>query len=293
MKNITNYNNTRRLHCLLLCALLCLLLTVTCQAQALPNNDYHCITHFENGSINWTTGVITAVGKASPKDNTELSHESVPGAARAGANRQIIQILKNIRIQPGLTVEEYASKNDIILAGIEKTARDAVVSRQYYTSDLAVELKVSTSMLGGFLQLVLPEDIRQITRINPELPLKTKTTEGRNLHTGLLIDARGLVVEPVLSPVIISEQGHDIYSGEFISREFAVKNGVCKYICSMEEAINDRRIGNYPIVLKALRTEGKQNAAIVISMSDYLLLEKATERHTFLKECKVVIVKDQ
>ena len=151
---------------------------------------------------------------------------------------------------------------------------------------------IKTSMFGGFLQLVLPEEIRQIPKISPEIREKSIKMIGENLYTGLIIDARGLGIEPVLNPLIVNEQGHDIYSSVFISREFAVQKGVCKYLCSMDQALKDTRVGNHPMVFKGLRIEGKPNTAIVIRMSDYHLLEKATERHTFLKECRIIIVKD-
>ncbi len=252
-----------------------------------------CFTRFENGAVNWTTGNISAIGKASPKDNSETSHELVPGLARADAKRQLMEILKQIKINPSLSVADYASKNDILLAGIEKTARDAVISKQYYTSALAVEIMLETSMFGGFLQLILPEEIRQIPKINPEI-LQKKDVEliREPLFSGLIIDAKGIGVEPVLNPVIVSEQGHEIYSSTFISRDFAVQNGVCKYFCSMDQALMDKRIGSHPLIFKGLRMEGKPNTAIVISMSDYRVLEKATERHGFLKECRVIIIID-
>ncbi|WP_299979151.1 hypothetical protein [Desulfobacula sp.] len=263
-----------------------------CMASQDQPKGYHCITQFENGTINWSTGKISAIGKASPEDNRETSHESVPGSARAGANRQLIDILKQIKINNILSVGEYASKNDVILAGMEKTARDAIILKQYYTSALSVEIMIETSMFGSFLQLILPEEIRQISKISPDIPREDIKMTGENFYTGLIIDARGLGVEPVLNPLVVSEQGHNIYSSVFISREFAVQNGVCKYLCSMDQALKDKRIGNNPMVFKGLRKEGKPNTAIVISMSDYRLLEKATERHTFLKECRIIIVKD-
>lgn len=254
---------------------------------------YHCITRFDNGAINWSTGHISAVGKASPEDNRETSHESVPGSARADANRQILEILKQIKINTTLSVDMYASKNDVILAGMEKTARDAVISKQYYTSALAVEIMIETSMFGGFLQLVLPEEIRQIPKISPDIRKENLNEGGGIPYTGLIIDVKDLGIEPVISPVIISEQGDDVYSPVFISREFAVQNGVCKYICSMDQALQDKRVGNHPLVIRGLRKGEEPDTAIVISMSDYRLLEKATERHTFLKECRVIMVMDE
>jgi len=265
-----------------------------CLADQSGPESFHCLTRFEHGTINWTTGNIQAIGRASVEDNTKTSHRSVPGSARADANRHIIDILKQLIIYNSLSVGEYASKNDVILAGIEKTARDAVIKKQYYTSALSVEIIIETNMFGGFLQLVLPERIKQIPQINFENPGKKEKSRKpeKNLYTGLIIDARKLDVEPVLNPVIISEQGHDVYSSTFISREFAVQNGVCKYFCNMEEALKDDRIGSHPLVLKGLRSAGEQNRALVISMSDYNSLEKITERHPFLKECRLIIVTD-
>ncbi len=264
-----------------------------CTAELAPQmiSGSDCITQFKTGEINWSTGKILATGKATPKDKSQASIESIPGSARADANRGIIDILKQIKINSSITVGAYAAKNDIILAGMEKTAWDAVAIKQYYTSAFAVELSIETSMYGGFLQLVLPEEIRQIPKINPQINAKEQTRNDQTDFTGLIIDAKGLEVTPVLNPIIISEQGHDVYSSVFISREFAVQNGVSKYVCHLEEAFHDSRIGNHPLVIKGLRKSGKEDA-VVISMADYQILEKTTERHRFLAECRVVIVID-
>ncbi len=262
--------------------------------NALPGDQ--CITRFKTGTINWTTGQITAQGHASPQDNKNQTHDVVLGSARADANRCLLEILKNLRISNSLTVGGYASGNDIILAGVEATARDAVTVRQYYTSALDVELTVETQIFGGFLQLVLPEEIRQITAISPEaknLPPVADNPSTAIPYTGLIIDARELDFDPVLYPVILSEQGHDIYSAVFISREFAVQKGVCRYTCTMAAAKISERIGPNPFVFKGLRKSGKDHSAIVISTADTKTIEKATERHTFLKECRVVIVLGQ
>lgn len=269
---------------------LCLLCIPTgAAAPFVPQSD-HCITLFDNGEIDWGTGKVTAIGKASPKDNKDGANESVPGSAKADASRNIIQILKQIKIRKTLTVGQYASRNDIILAGIEKTARDAVITKQYYTSALDVEIQIETSIGGGFLQLVLPDDIRQISRIDAEKPMPPNQGMENIPYTGLIIDAQGLQLEPVLYPTIVSEQGNEIYSSLFISREFAVQYGVCTYVCSMDKAIQEKRIGPHPLIFKALRKSSDKNASVVISMADTKQIEKATERHIFLKECRVIIV---
>ena len=259
-----------------------------------PSQSSHCITLFNNGKINWSTGKVTAIGKASPKGNKERANEAVPGSARADASRNIIDLLKQIKISNTLTVGQYASQNDIILAGIEKTARDAVITKQYYTSALDVEIEIETSIWGGFLQLVLPDDIRQISKIKADKPVNTSRQGMGNIpYTGLVIDAQGLGLEPTLYPTIVSEQGNEIYSSLFISREFAVQYGVCTYVCSMDKAIQEKRIGSHPLIFKGLRKSNNENASIVISMADTKQIERAAERHIFLKECRVIILVGQ
>lgn len=253
---------------------------------------FQCVTFYDYGKINWSTGKITAIGRATPEGNKESDIESVPGSARADANWHIIEILKQIKIHNRLTIGTYASKNDVILAGIEKTARDAVTIRQTYTSALDVEILIETSIFGGLLQLVLPDDIRQIPGIRLDRSLPVQTPMGKIPYTGLILDTRGLGVEPVLYPVIVNEQGREIYSSLFVSREFAVQYGVCIYLCDMDRAAVHPRIGSNPLIVKGLRKSGKDDTSIIISMTDAKKIEKVKERHEFFKECRIIIVTD-
>lgn len=259
-------------------------------SSATDTKSHHCMTSLDQGIINWTNGTVTVTGKAAPIINPDNNHEADPGAARADANRRLIEVLKQITIYNDLTVGQFAAGNDATMAGIEKTARDAVIIRQYYTSALDVELTVQTRMLGGFLQLVLPDGIRQIPKINPDVLFETPVEAGKIPYTGLILDVRELDFEPVLYPIIVSEQGGNIYSAVFISREFAVQHGVCKYMCTMDNALQDPRVGSRPLVIKGLRTSGKKNTAIVISTADAKQIEQSTERHLFLKQCRVIFI---
>ncbi|WDP91195.1 MAG: hypothetical protein HUN04_16430 [Desulfobacter sp.] len=258
----------------------------------------HCIREFDTGAVNWSTGKVLVTGKAAPEAGPDGEPVAMPGSARAHAIRNIIAILKQIPITPDLSVGEYASSHDVILAGIEKTAQDAAITRQIYTSAMDVEVRMEAPVFGGFLQLVLPDHIRQIPKISeqkpkPGKPLPDATPpSNRILYSGLIVDARGLGFEPILYPTIVGEQGREVYSSLFVSREFAVQYGVVTYSCEMSTALSFRRIGSNPLVFKALRRGGDKTGALVVSLADAKALEKATERHRFLKECRVVIVLD-
>ena len=255
-------------------------------------NDY-CITPKENGSVNWSTGAVKATGKASPSDNTlNESPDAILERAKLDARRNLIKILKQIAFNS--TDSTSFSPGDAIMAGIEKRAMDAAISQQHYTSDRAMEVTIETNMFGGFLQLVLPEEIGEITglKIIPGREQSNKRPEYKK-NTGLIIDARGIDFQPVIYPSIVSEQGDEVYSSRFISREYAVQAGVCQFSCNPDSIQTNKRTGSNPLIIRGLRKGGKTNQSIVISRSDAETIEKTAERHLFMKECRVVILLDQ
>ncbi len=267
---------------------------VFCLSSAPPSHAKDYITFLKHGDINWTTGKITARGKVSPSGNTEKEIESLPGSARAAANRNLIDILKQMKISNSITVGQDAAANDKILGGMEKTARDAQTTMQIYTSAMDLEVIISMDFLGAFLQLVLPEDICQIPPVSQEDKQQTSppppADTSNPAYTGLIIDASNLAIKPVLYPVVRDENGRAIYASQFMSREFAVQSGVCTYVPDLSTARSTKRLGENPLVVTAIRKANKKEGFLVISSADAKKLEKLRERHEFLKECRVAIV---
>ncbi len=267
---------------------------VAAAASHAQEQQGHCITRFNVGSINWTTGKIKATGKASPADkNTSESPDAVVGAAKADAIHNLISIFKKIPFDGHRSVETYVAADDAVMAGIEESAVDAAIADQHFTSDRAMEVTLETSIFGGFLQLVLPDEIGEIPKIKS---IKSRERSGKKkgkdkkAFTGLILDLRGINFKPVLYPVIVSELGQSLYNSVFISREFAVQHGVASYVCSLKEAMSSPRAGNNPMVIKGLRQGGDSSATIVVSSTDAGQIEKATEHHSFFKQCCVVIL---
>jgi len=213
-------------------------------------------------------------------------------AARIAARRNLVDILKQLNIHAGQSVGALAASDDHILAGIEKNVMDARLIKQSYTSNRSIEVVLETSIFGGFLQLVLPEEIKSIPTleiIHPPVSLRKNQLE----YTGLIIDATAIGFDPVLYPVVVSELGDQIYNALFISREFAVQKGVCRYLCRMDSVEIAQWVGDNPIRVKGLRKGGTGNSSIVISKSDADKIEKIRERHRFMKACQVVILVSQ
>ncbi len=290
--------------------------------QKLDHKTNLCITKFVHGLVNWETGEVKANGRACPSDRKKTeSSDYILSTAKADASHNLRAILKKIgfaalanrpdyktfhkidrkMLISGKKISDYASFHDTIMAGIETIASNAKIIEQHYTSDRAMEVTIETSIFGGFLQLVLPDSIREIPEIkfvNPENDnnkvknAQSKIHNKKNRFTGLIIDGKGLGFHPVLYPVVSSEQGEKIYSSMFISREFAVQRGVCGYACTMKDAVNSKRIGTNPIIIKGLRKGGVHNSSIIISRFDAEKIESTADHYWFMKQCRVIIVPD-
>jgi len=271
-----------------------LLLIIVAPGLPLEAMEKHqCLTQYEHGSVNWSCGTIRATGRTSGLITTgDKSPDAFIEKAKLDARHNLIKILNSLAFNK--ESGPPSPGGDAIMAGIEKQAMDAVIGEQNYTSDRAMEVTIETEMFGGFLQLVLPDEIGEISPLKIILPQnKPEKSSSREKYTGLIIDARGLDFQPVIYPVVMSEQGDEIYSARFISREFAVQKGVCLYACSPDLVPTNQRTGPNPLTIRGLRRGGKKNRSIVISRSDAETIEKSPERHLFMKECRVVILLDQ
>ena len=152
---------------------------------------------------------------------------------------------------------------------------------------------------------MLPSEIQQVEKIRsiPEMvliPAPQQTTPGTvdiaspggNLYTGLIIDARGLDARPAMSPKIVDETGKEVYGSAYVSREFAVQQGMSGYARDLTSAQQNPRVANNPLIVKGLRTQGPGKSDIVISNADAAKILSSSENLSFLQKCRVMIVLD-
>ena len=150
---------------------------------------------------------------------------------------------------------------------------------------------------------MLPGDIKQVESIKavskgapgrPSSPGGNSARGGnssKDVYTGLVVDARGIDVQPALVPVLVDENNTEVYGAAFVSREFAVQRGLCGYARKIDEA--DRfRVGPHPLAIKGLHAAPEGRSCIVISNVDAAKLRGASAHLAFLKQCRVVILLD-
>jgi hypothetical protein len=241
------------------------------------------------GIINWSRGVIQAKGIGVPFNKLPdpiKARSTALKNARRDACRKILEIAKEIRIDGTTVVGDYEGKNDIIISKIESMVKRAEVVKKEYFSDGTVEVTMEMNLRGGFAQLVLPEEIRPLESIRTMAPAKNSPS----VFTGLVVDTRGLGTKPVMAPRILDENTREVYGSAFVSREYAVQQGMSGYSKDLAAAQNNQRVADNPLTVKGLKTEGVEHSDVIISNVDASRLRSASENLSFMKKCRVIIV---
>lgn len=251
--------------------------------------DQDVIEQKAKGCINWSKGIVQAkgIGTLSKKLHGDVNDSSTAlEDAKLGACLKIFEVVKGIRIDGTTVVGDYAAENKVIISKIEDIVKNAEVVKKEYFSDGTVEVTMEMNFKGGFAQLVLPGEIRPLESIKPMSPVKNASS----VFTGLVVDARGLGSKPVMSPKILDETGEEVYGSAFVSREYAVQQGMSGYSKDLTAAKSNQRVAGNPLTVKGLRIEGNGHSDIVISNADASRLRSASENLSFMKKCRVIIV---
>ena len=110
-------------------------------------------------------------------------------------------------------------------------------------------------------------------------------------YTGLIIDARNTKMFPCLVPQLRADKSREvIYSSQTVDFMFAMCYGMGGYASSISKAKHDPRVGNNPLILKAVSSEGPFRSTINLDDADIRVLKQANIPLKFLEKAKVVFV---
>ena len=283
----------------LVIAILSIVATVGYGADSRPLMEFK-----ENGLINWTTGVVEAKGLGAPEAYTyygkaRADRQNTLSEAVAKARHNLLEILVSLRIDSESRVINVVEVFPSVMTQLRSMAHRApeIETLRKYLYDGTVEVWSRMKLTGGFSQLILPPEIRHIEPIKQVLPPKSSSKSKSHLrseqiHTGLVVDARGLPATPVLSPRILDEKLNEVFGPAYASREYAVQRGVVQYATDIWKAKFNPRVSDSPLIVKALKTTGPGRCDFIISNASADRLRSHFEHLQFLKECRVIIVLD-
>lgn len=250
--------------------------------------------------IDWEKQIAYASGIGAPNPDLPVAAQRPAAirAAKADALRNMMEMLKGVNITSDTDVEDMMLKSDKIKTSLKAQVTNGfrMVGKPRYMSDGTVEVSVEMPLLsnektgrGGIYSLLLPENTGE-----SKLPFgKTSgTTEGEGAYTGLIVDARGLGIQPAMAPKILDEQGNEVYGTGYVDREYAVKVGVVGYAKEIKKASADKRVADNPLIIKGIKASGTAKTDIVISDGDAKKILGLASNLSFLEKCKVMIILD-
>ncbi|HSB34185.1 MAG TPA: hypothetical protein VLG39_06995 [Nitrospirota bacterium] len=242
-----------------------------------------------SGKVDWTTGVITSVGIGAPPAqpaNAAQARAMAERAAQVVAYRNLLEAVKGVRVDSTTTVENFMVTSDVIKTEVSGIIQGAMVMDKKYMSDGSVEVTVGMKMSGALADALLPKDLG--TR--PSLPAGAASSG--QLYTGLIVDARGLGVRPAMAPKILNEDGKEIYGSAWISRDYAVREGMVGYLKDPAAAQSNPRVTDKPLLVKAVKVSGDAHVDAVISNADAAAIQSASQNLSMLEKCRVIILVD-
>lgn len=242
-----------------------------------------------SGKVDWTTGVITAVGIGAPPAqpaNAAQARAMAERAAQVVAYRNLLEAVKGVRIDATTTVENFMVTSDVIRTQVSGFVQGAMVMDKKYMSDGSVEVTVGMQLTGALADSLLPK--------NPLVQPGGIGAPGAagQTFTGLIIDARGLGVRPAMAPKVLNEDGKEVYGSAWINRDWAVREGMAGYLKDPAQAQVNPRVTDKPLLVKAIKASGDARVDMVISNADAALIHGASQNLSFLEKCKVIILVD-
>ena len=112
-------------------------------------------------------------------------------------------------------------------------------------------------------------------------------------YTGLLVDVRGLGLQPSIAPRVLSAAGHVIHGAATVDRSLATSYGVVGYDDDIDRAYTSERLGGEeanPFVVRATGTAGRYSGDTVLDDFDAVQVLQADEVGDFLRQGRVTFL---
>ena len=228
--------------------------------------------------VNWQGQVVRATGAGAPNMNASSPAQARLGAEKAAlldAFRNLLAQVKGIQVSSSKTMNNLM-ENTSVSARVEGLIKQYRVAGKRYFSDNGVEVDVEVP-LALLTEVVDPDSAQQLGAIK---------TEGDKANTGLVIDARGLKLTPALAPRVLGDDGKAVvYSVDTLSADARRTTGVASYVANIDDAKKTAKVGDKPLVVKALKADGTD---VLLAAEDTKKLKEINAG--FLAEGRVVIV---
>lgn len=131
------------------------------------------VDEFPKGSINWSKGIVTAIGSGIPPagaGNMAQARLLAERAAVSDARRNLLEIVGEVRVDAATTVGTLMAKRDIVVTKVNGIVKGSIVTERRYLDDGSVEVTVEMPVTGAFLNVMFSE-VKSIPSVTMPLPV--------------------------------------------------------------------------------------------------------------------------
>ncbi len=199
--------------------------------------------------------------------------------SRDNAMRNAIETLKNVKLNYNKSIFDIIKNNDAFKVSISRLfdKRTQISDSPENLTESRCRIEIKTGDIIKALGITFPVDNF------PEVTENHVKTE----YTSLIIDTRGLSVDPMLLPVIYNEYGLEIYGKNFVLPDFAINRNMVTYVNTQNEALNNEKTGKRPYFCTALDA---LNGSPVISNEDIKKFYNHKTNLNNLRKCRVIFI---
>ena len=260
----------------------------------------------DSGTLFWGDGSLTAnatvVLPTDELDAERMAPLAVRQAVRK-ARRTLLEMIMAVHIDARLTVADYMDQSPDMAARIRGLVQSSPIEHPALAAPQG-EVRVFEKLRGALAQLLLPPTLPFQSKIPPHLAMaltgldavKSEPVVGREAvrqYTGLVVDARGLPCNPALAPVLYGQDGTGAYGTYVASREAVVDKGLVAYSISPMTNVVRERVGDRPLVVRALGVLGPYRTDLVVSIANARFIRAMFESGEVVRDLRVVIVLDE
>ena len=273
-----------------------------------------------NSELDWQDGTITVIGTGLEPQNARTQAQRTMLARRAAivdGYRQLAESVNGVQVDGETTVEDLAITSDIVKTKVSALVKGAqVISERQVEGGYEVTMKIAIfGSSNSLAEAVLPsttkrEDFPQpVQSVAPSMPAYDSSTsinvriditnqqtapvaaandKAIGGYTGLIVDCRGLNLNPVMSPVIKNQNGEAIYGHRNLNPDYVIANGMASYTTDLNNGTV--RAGNNPLVVKAVSLENHNGYPVVATAdANRILIENKSTG--FLEKTNVVFIR--